>query len=56
MTGLWIFLANSDLILQISHAKTLNRGTIFLSQDIDKYVFMCGSNFHEADVKKYSST
>ena len=50
------FLANSDLILQISHAKTLNRGTIILSKDIDKYVFMCGSNFYEADVKKYSST
>ena len=25
--------------------------TIILSKDIDKYAFMCGSNFNETDVK-----
>ena len=25
--------------------------TIILSKDIDKYAFMCGSNFYETDVK-----
>ena len=50
------FLANSNLILQISHAKTfkkrgiLGASTIILSKDIDKYAFMCGSNFYETDV------
>ena len=52
------FLANSNLILQISHAKTFKRGilrasTIILSKDIDKYAFMCGSNFNETDVYTY---
>ena len=49
------FVANSDLILQISHVKTFRRGilkasAIILSKDIDKYAFMCGSNFYETDV------
>ena len=47
------FLANSNLILQISHAKPwgiLGASTIILSKDIDKYAFMCGSNFYESDV------
>ena len=49
------FFAYSNLILQISHAMTLKRGilgvsTIILSKDIDKYAFMCGSNFNETDV------
>ena len=35
--------------------RPLNRGilgasTIILSKDIDKYAFMCGSNFNETDV------
>ena len=35
--------------------RPLNRGlpgasTIILSKDIDKYAFMCGSNFYESDV------
>ena len=51
------FLANSDLILQISHAKRpLKRGilvasTIILSKDIDKYAFMCRLTFYETDAK-----
>ena len=53
------FLANSNLILQISHAKTFKMrytwcqtaSTIILSRYIDKYAFMCGSNFSETDVK-----
>ena len=28
----------------------LGASTIILSKDIDKYVFMCGSNFNETDV------
>ena len=47
MTVLWLFLANSNLILQIS---ILGASTIILSKDIDKYAFMCGSNFYETDV------
>ena len=40
------FLANSNSILQISHAKTFKRGilgasAIILSKDIDKYAFLC---------------
>ena len=54
MTVLWLFLANSNLILQIFHARPLKWGilgasTINLSKDIDKYAFMCGSNFYESD-------
>ena len=49
------FLANSDSILQITHAKTFKtRYTRCqynnLLKDIDKYAFMCGSNFYETDV------
>ena len=29
----------------------LGASTIILSKDIDKYAFMCGSNFYETDVK-----
>ena len=28
----------------------LGASTIILSKDIDKYAFMCGSNFNETDV------
>ena len=28
--------------------------TIILSKDIDKYAFMCGSNFYETDVRNWS--
>ena len=28
----------------------LGASTIILSKDIDKYAFMCGSNFYESDV------
>ena len=44
------FLANSNLILQISHAFKmiiLGTSTIILSKDIDKYA---GSNYNETDV------
>ena len=49
------FLANSNFILQIYHAKTfkisiLGASTIILSKDIDKYAFMCDSNFYESVV------
>ena len=46
------FLAKSNLTLQISHAKTFTLGvsTIILSKDINRYAFMCGSNFNETDV------
>ena len=29
----------------------LGASTIILFKDIDKYAFMCGSNFHETDAK-----
>ena len=29
----------------------LGASTIILSKDIDKYAFMCGSNFNETDVR-----
>ena len=29
----------------------LGASTIILSKDIDKYAFMCGSNFYESDVR-----
>ena len=29
----------------------LGASTIILFKDIDKYAFMCGSNFYETDVK-----
>ena len=29
---------------------SLGAGTIILFKDIDKYAFMCGSNFYESDV------
>ena len=32
----------------------LGASTIILSKDIDKYAFMCGSNFYETDVSKPS--
>jgi hypothetical protein len=49
------FLSIYNLILQIFHAKPIKRGilgaiTIILSKDIDKYAFVCGSNFFESDV------
>ena len=28
----------------------LGASTIILSKDIDRYAFMCGSNFYESDV------
>jgi hypothetical protein len=31
----------------------LGASTIILSKDIDKYVFMCGSNLNETDVRFY---
>ena len=48
--------ANSNLILQIFlMPRPLKRGiqgasTIILSKHIDKYAFMCGSNFFETDI------
>ena len=34
----------------------LGASTIILSKDIDKYAFMCGSNFYETDVKGHPIT
>ena len=31
----------------------LGDSTIILSKDVDKYAFMCGSNFYESDVRYY---
>ena len=33
----------------------LGTSTIILSKDIDKYAFMCGSNFYETDVIRYKA-
>ena len=33
----------------------LGASTKILSKDIDKYAFMCGSNFYETDVRKFLS-
>ena len=30
----------------------LGASTIILSKEIDKYAFMCGSNFYESDVSR----
>ena len=30
--------------------RPLKQGIIILSKDIDRYAFMCGSNFNETDV------
>ena len=57
------FLANSNSILQIFHAKTsinnkvyyLGASTIILSKDIDKYAFLCGLIFYETDVTLLSA-
>ena len=52
------FLSNSDLIFQFSQWQQrciLSASTIILSKDIDEYVFMCGSNFYETDVRKFLS-
>ena len=32
----------------------LGASTIIPSKDIDKYAFMCGSNFYETDVMYYN--
>ena len=55
MTVLWLFLANSNSILQIFLPRPLKWGMlgaskIIISKDIDKYAFMGGSNFNETDV------
>ena len=34
----------------------LGASTIILSKDIDKYAFMCGSNFYETDVRSCELT
>ena len=34
----------------------LGASTIILSKDIDKYSFMCGSNFYESDVRESWAT
>ena len=52
------FLANSNFILQISHAKTFKMryaGTLFnnLIQRYSQFYFMCGSNFYESDFISY---
>ena len=33
----------------------LGASTIILSKDMDKYAFMCGSNFYETDVTSGTS-
>ena len=34
----------------------LGASTTILSKDIDKYAFMCGSNFYETDVRWHFNT
>ena len=51
------FLANSNIILQILMPRPLKRGILGASTifpvlgwtAIDKYAYMCGSNFYESD-------
>ena len=51
MTESWLFLPNSNLILQISHeVYYLGASTVILSKDIDKHAFLCGSIFYETEV------
>ena len=50
-----ICLENYNLILQISHAKTFKTRYTRCQYNnprtaIDKYAYMCGSNFYESDV------
>ena len=49
------FLANSNLILQISHDKTFKTRYTRCQYNVDKYTFMCGSNFNETDVSKWKN-
>ena len=42
-------LKNQKDILKLSDLY-VGASTIILSKDIDKYAFMCGSNFYESDV------
>ena len=59
MTVLWLF---GQILIQYCKflmPRPLKRGiigasTIILSKDINKYAFMCGSNFYESDVTSYT--
>ena len=56
MTELWLFwqiLIQHSKLLKPRPLKggILSASTIILSKDMDKYAFMCGSNFYESDVK-----
>ena len=46
------FLANSNLKSRPLKWGILGASTIIISKDIDKYAFMCGSNFNDTDFNK----
>ena len=55
MTVLWLFWQILIQYCKFLMPRCLKRGiigasTIILSKDINKYAFMCGSNFYESDV------
>ena len=55
MTVLWLFWQILIQYCKFLMPRPLKWGilgasTIILSKDIDKYAFMCGSNFYESDV------
>ena len=55
VTVLWLFWQILTQYCKFLMLRPLKRGilgasTIILSKDIDKYAFMCGSNFYETDV------
>ena len=55
VTVLWFFWQILIQYCKFLMPRPLKRGilgasTIILSKDIDKYAFMCGSNFYESDV------
>ena len=60
MAVLWLFWQILIQYWKFLMPRPLKRGilgasTIILSKDIDKYAFMCGSNFYESDVSELKS-
>ena len=60
MTVLWLFWQILIQYCKFLMPRPLRWGipdpsTIILSKDIDKYAFMCGSNFYESDVRNNMS-
>jgi hypothetical protein len=55
VTVLWLFWQILAQYCKVLMPRPIKRGilgasTLILSKDIDKYAFMCGSNFNETDV------